>query len=232
MENTFSYDEIVKEANNGNINILLQKDQLNQVRNEERAFHELTEAAITFSPTFKHVIDSDEYDTKRRPAWTDRILFRVNSYNLEDLGVRLAMSQSKYVSHTSGIYRCSDHRPVSADFVAEVLGKQLAEEKDIEGWKPFVRFFPAKPEQVPQDWFVNQDGKISYELDLSAAASRLLDPWDWIGLYHENFATLDDYTTFTWASICRRPGELKYATIQDSALYSSGTLWHFGFHRY
>ena len=86
MENTFSYEEIVKEANNGNINILLQKDQLNQVRNEERAFHELTEAAITFSPTFKHVIDSDEYDTKRRPAWTDRILFRVNSYNLEDLG--------------------------------------------------------------------------------------------------------------------------------------------------
>ena len=58
MENTFSYEEIVKEANNGNINILLEKDQLNQVRIEERAFHELTEAAITFSPTFKHVIDS------------------------------------------------------------------------------------------------------------------------------------------------------------------------------
>ena len=30
--------------------------------------------------------DSDDYDTKRRPAWTDRILYRVNTYNLEDVG--------------------------------------------------------------------------------------------------------------------------------------------------
>ena len=86
IEDTFSLEEIVKEAATGNLEILLESDQLKQVRCDGRAFHELSEANITFSPTFKHVIGSDEYDTKRRPAWTDRILYRVNAYNLEDLG--------------------------------------------------------------------------------------------------------------------------------------------------
>ena len=86
MEDTFSHEEIVHEVEKGNLMILFDKDQLKQVRNDDQAFHELSEAPVTFSPTFKYVIDSDSYDIKRRPAWTDRILYRVNSYNLEDLG--------------------------------------------------------------------------------------------------------------------------------------------------
>ena len=88
MEDTFSHDQIVREVENGNLKILFDKDQLNHVRNDDLAFHELSEAPVTFPPTFKHVIDSDVYDVKRRPAWTDRILYRVNSYNLEDLGTK------------------------------------------------------------------------------------------------------------------------------------------------
>ena len=87
VEDTFDHEEIVKEVGNKNLEILLSKDQLKQVQEEERAFHELSEEAITFSPTYKHVIGSDEYDTKRRPAWTDRILYRANNHNLEDLGM-------------------------------------------------------------------------------------------------------------------------------------------------
>ena len=36
---------------------------------------------------------------RRRPAWTDRILFRVNSYNYEDDNVELSLEAKNYQSH-------------------------------------------------------------------------------------------------------------------------------------
>ena len=138
------------------------------------------------------------------------------------LGIELSMSEASYTSHTDPQFRCSDHRPVSSNFATNVVNEKIASDKIIEGWKPVIRFFPTKKNNIPQDWFVNQDGKITYDLEATAFGSRLLDHWDWIGLYHEEFESLDDYITFTWASACRRPGEPKHATIQDSALYSSG----------
>ena len=89
LEKTLSHDEIVHEIESSNLNVLQKHDQLKHVQNKNSAFQELTESEINFPPTFKHVIGSDDYDTKRRPAWTDRILHRVNSYNLEDIGKKL-----------------------------------------------------------------------------------------------------------------------------------------------
>jgi hypothetical protein len=132
------------------------------------------------------------------------------------------MYDTEYTSHRDKQYRCSDHRPVSSNIVTDVIGEELAGNKDIEGWKPIIKFFPTKKNNIPQDWFVNQDGRISYEIDSRSFGSRLLHPWDWIGLFHEDFISLDDYTTFTWASACRRPRELKFATIHDGALYAPG----------
>ena len=143
------------------------------------------------------------------------------------LGIELSMSEASYTSHTDPQFRCSDHRPVSTNFATNVVNEKIANFKNIEGWKPIIRFFPTKKDNVPQDWFVNHDGKITYDLEVVAMGSRLLDNWDWIGLYHAEFESLDDYITFTWASACRRPGEMKHATIQDSALYSSGSLCRF-----
>ena len=134
----------------------------------------------------------------------------------------MSLSDRNYTSHTDGRYRCSDHRPVSCNIVVDAVGKELAESKDIEGWAPTIMFFPTKENNVPKDWYVNRDGKISYQIQPQSSGSRLLDSWDWIGLYHEDFTSLDDYTTFTWASPCRRPRELKFATIHDSALYAPG----------
>ena len=89
LEKTLSHDEIVHEIESSNLKNLQKHDQLKHVQNKNSAFQELTESEINFPPTFKHVIGSDDYDTKRRPAWTDRILHRVNSYNLEDIGKKL-----------------------------------------------------------------------------------------------------------------------------------------------
>ena len=86
MEDTYSHEQALEQIAEQNWEVLQEKDQLKHVQNQNTAFHELSEATISFPPTFKHVIGSDEYDIKRRPAWTDRILYRVNTYNLEDLG--------------------------------------------------------------------------------------------------------------------------------------------------
>ena len=96
LEKTLSHDEIVHEIESSNSKVLQKHDQLKHVQNENTAFQELTESEINFPPTFKHVIGSDDYDTKRRPAWTDRILHRVNSYNLEDIGKKLIKFGSPY----------------------------------------------------------------------------------------------------------------------------------------
>ena len=89
MEGTLSHEEIIQAIKSNNLKELKDKDQLKHAQNENSAFHELSETSILFPPTFKHVIGSDDYDIKRRPAWTDRILYRVNTYNLEDLGKNL-----------------------------------------------------------------------------------------------------------------------------------------------
>ena len=36
-----------------------------------------------------------------------------------------------------------------------------------------------------------------------------LDPWDWIGVYEDDFLSLEDYVSFTWASLCRLTAQEK-----------------------
>ena len=44
-----------------------------------------------------------------------------------------------------------------------------------------------------------------------------LDAWDWIGVYEEDFLSLEDYVSFTWASLCRltaQEKEVRNAIVQ------------------
>jgi hypothetical protein len=43
---------------------LLARDQLTQVRRQERAFHELSERLPTFAPTYKIIVGTPNYDPK------------------------------------------------------------------------------------------------------------------------------------------------------------------------
>lgn len=58
---------------------------------------------------------------RRRPAWTDRILYRVSSNNYEN--VTLNVEQKSYEAHCN--YALSDHKPVTAEFVIKVCLKFL-----------------------------------------------------------------------------------------------------------
>ena len=104
-EDSYQHEEIVKAIEAGEYSKLLAKDQLAMARREEEAFSELSEKLPTFAPTYKFVVGSDKYDPKRRPAWTDRILYRVNTYNYEDANVELALEPKEYKSHSDDMYR-------------------------------------------------------------------------------------------------------------------------------
>ncbi|CAG2166527.1 unnamed protein product [Oppiella nova] len=97
---------------------LLAKDQLNRVKREGRAFSEFSETVPSFAPTYKFLANTNNYDFRgqersRKPAYTDRILYRVNP----DMSAtkHVDLKQMSYKSYPQ--YVQSDHKPVSALFL-------------------------------------------------------------------------------------------------------------------
>ncbi|CCO35482.1 inositol polyphosphate-5-phosphatase, 75kDa [Rhizoctonia solani AG-1 IB] len=107
---------------------LLKFDQLKVQQHFGRAFAGMTEGPIRFKPTYRCMIGKKEghyWDAKRRPAWTDRILYQT------------ARGKDKTVQLVEGSYQSypaislSDHKPVSADFIVQVeeMDRGLAESR-------------------------------------------------------------------------------------------------------
>ncbi|KAF4633772.1 hypothetical protein G7Y89_g4345 [Cudoniella acicularis] len=105
---TMGRDTVVNAIKAKNLTKLLERDQLLASKRKNpwfklRAFHEML---ITFAPTYKYDVGTDNYDTsekKRSPAWCDRILYRG----------RDRITQLNYRRHE---VRVSDHRPVTGEF--------------------------------------------------------------------------------------------------------------------
>ncbi|KAJ7802539.1 DNase I-like protein [Mycena olivaceomarginata] len=93
---------------------LLQYDQLKSAVRANKAFDMFSEGPITHLPTYRFnaglLKDDLGYDLKRRPAWTDRVLFTSNVF--------APVQQLSYTGHPQ--ITQSDHRPVSAEFTIEV----------------------------------------------------------------------------------------------------------------
>ncbi|XP_076338896.1 inositol polyphosphate 5-phosphatase K-like isoform X3 [Tachypleus tridentatus] len=156
---------------------LLAKDQLCQIRKTGEAFSEFTEETPTFPPTYRFIIDSDEYDyLNRRPAWTDRILyhFTQNAYDQ----VSLDLEQHHYKSYP--YYLQSDHKPVSSAFSIKVFSEP---KEDL------IIFLPI------QNWKINTDGIACYK-----TVGADINSWDWIALYRVHFSSIDEYLCYVWAS--------------------------------
>ncbi|TFK52904.1 DNase I-like protein [Heliocybe sulcata] len=92
------------------IETLLEFDQLRHCIRDGKSFAGFTEDRITRLPTYRFssglLTDSLGYDMKRKPAWTDRILY------MKSAGTDLL--QESYAGHSEITF--SDHKPVSADF--------------------------------------------------------------------------------------------------------------------
>merc|ERR1711994_568813 len=101
---------VVRLVEENKLGQLLARDQLSLARKNGEAFSELNETLPTFPPSYKYKIGTSDYDLKRAPAWTDRILFKANVANYDNYA--LSVNQHKYSAHT-GLCQ-SDHKPVSS----------------------------------------------------------------------------------------------------------------------
>ncbi|POI27117.1 hypothetical protein CIB84_009132 [Bambusicola thoracicus] len=174
--------------NNKRYNLLWEKDQLNMAKKKEAFLQEFIEGPLQFKPTYKFDLHSDVYDTsekKRKPAWTDRILWRVKSLcqraskedDFSEEEQAISVTLNNYISHMS--YGISDHKPVTGTFGIEL--KPLLSD-------PLVTLSPEG------EWSSEHDVFISY----SAVPGFPSSAWDWIGLFKVTFRHANDYVTYAW----------------------------------
>ncbi|XP_066116222.1 phosphatidylinositol 4,5-bisphosphate 5-phosphatase A isoform X2 [Saccopteryx bilineata] len=183
-----SYDlHFVKFAiDNNQLHQLWEKDQLNMAKNTWPILKGFQEGPLNFAPTFKFDVGTNKYDTsakKRKPAWTDRILWKVKvpSGGRNPSGQeshRLQVTQHSYRSHME--YTVSDHKPVAAQFILH-----FAFRDDV----PLVRL------EVAEEWVRPEQAVVRYRMEMVFARSS----WDWIGLYRVGFRHCKDYVAYVWA---------------------------------
>ncbi|XP_063171882.1 phosphatidylinositol 4,5-bisphosphate 5-phosphatase A [Candoia aspera] len=177
----------VKYAIDNNIlHQLWEKDQLNIAKTTWPILKGFQEGSLNFPPTFKFDVGTNMYDTsakKRKPAWTDRILWKIKSCGLpghpgRSSGGNLAVTQLCYCSHME--YTVSDHKPVVAVFAV-----QFGSRADV----PLVEI------QVADEWTKPEQAVVRYRT--SSAFHR--SSWDWIALYRVGFRHCKDYIAYVWA---------------------------------
>ncbi|XP_048180735.1 inositol polyphosphate 5-phosphatase K isoform X3 [Corvus hawaiiensis] len=183
--------------NNKRFNLLWEKDQLNMAKKKEVFLKEFKEGPLQFKPTYKFDLYSEVYDTreqkslfwfnekKRKPAWTDRILWKVK--NLCEVASKegefpeeenpISVTLNNYVSHMS--YGISDHKPVTGTFKLEM--KPLVSD-------PLVTLSPEG------EWSAEHDVFMRYSTVPEFPSSA----WDWIGLFQVTFRHVNDYVTYAW----------------------------------
>ncbi|XP_069577662.1 phosphatidylinositol 4,5-bisphosphate 5-phosphatase A [Brachyistius frenatus] len=187
--------EVVKSAIDSNrFPMLWEKDQLNMAKDGETVLEGFQEGPLKFPPTYKFDVGTNTYDTsgkKRKPAWTDRILWRLRATASADatlrVGKRVSISglssgskvtQHCYRSHME--YTVSDHKPVSSIFTLQ---------------------FPYKVDValvtlvVEDEWNSIADATAIFKLAPNYSRSS----WDWIGLYKVGFKHHKDYVGYVWA---------------------------------
>uniref|UniRef100_A0A5G2QM49 Inositol polyphosphate-5-phosphatase J n=2 Tax=Sus scrofa TaxID=9823 RepID=A0A5G2QM49_PIG len=154
---------------------LWEKDQLNMAKNTWPILKGFQEGPLNFAPTFKFDVGTNKYDTsakKRKPAWTDRILWKVKAPGGGPSPSgrerhRLQVTQHSYRSHME--YTVSDHKPVAAQFILH-----FAFRDDV----PLVRL------EVADEWVRPEQAVVRYRMETVFARSS----WDWIGLYRVTFS--------------------------------------------
>ncbi|XP_037122462.1 inositol polyphosphate 5-phosphatase K [Syngnathus acus] len=191
------YDiHVVKCAIDSNkLPMLWERDQLNMAKSTESILEGFLEGPLKFPPTYKFDVGTHTYDTsakKRKPAWTDRILWRlrrtgspVPTHNAalqrgltSWLGGATKVTQHAYKSHMA--FTISDHKPVSAMFSLHF---------------PFRVDMPLVEMQANKEWFKVSDATVKFTF----ASNYHRSSWDWVAIYKVGFRHYKDYQAYVWA---------------------------------
>lgn len=97
-------------------------------------FKNFIEGKITFPPTYKYDLFSDDYDTSekcRAPAWTDRILWKRRKHSPEINGCGDHWTAGNLIHYGRAELKQSDHRPVIAIVDIECRILNLKKRQDV-----------------------------------------------------------------------------------------------------
>nr|XP_018906096.1 PREDICTED: synaptojanin-1 isoform X1 [Bemisia tabaci] len=115
-------DELKELIKNNQLEEALAQDQLKQQQEAGNVFKNFIEGDITFPPTYKYDLFSDDYDTSekcRAPAWTDRILWKRRKHH-PDSDLPPDWSHGRLIHYGRAELKQSDHRPVIAIIDIEI----------------------------------------------------------------------------------------------------------------
>lgn len=124
---------------------------------------------------------------RRRPAWTDRILFRVNKFAYEN--IKLDINQLSYDSIEQ--YTLSDHKPVISELlmkVISILNSYIFVANNVLQlvmlFHILVQVFSNYSDRLVEikimgTWKCDQENKAMIILESDVAPTL----WDWIGLF-------------------------------------------------
>ncbi|CDM29778.1 hypothetical protein DTO013E5_6137 [Penicillium roqueforti] len=132
---------IIDAVRQNNLPKLLDRDQLLASRRKNPGFRlrAFTESRITFAPTYKYDVGTDEYDSsdkKRSPAWCDRILYR-------------GLGHVKQLDYRRHEVRASDHRPVSATF--KIRAKTVLSKERNASWEICIDEFQDEKRRLASE---------------------------------------------------------------------------------
>uniref|UniRef100_A0A8D3DFM8 Phosphatidylinositol 4,5-bisphosphate 5-phosphatase A n=1 Tax=Scophthalmus maximus TaxID=52904 RepID=A0A8D3DFM8_SCOMX len=187
--------QVVKSSiDNNRFPLLWEKDQLNMAKDSETVLEGFHEGPLKFPPTYKFDVGTNTYDTsgkKRKPAWTDRILWRLRAAapagaalsegkrcSISGLTSGTKVMQHCYRSHME--FTVSDHKPVSSIFTLQF---------------PYKVDIPLVTLIVDDEWNSIADATTTFKLAPNYSRSS----WDWIGLYKVGFKHHKDYVGYVWA---------------------------------
>ncbi|KAG5671456.1 hypothetical protein PVAND_001652 [Polypedilum vanderplanki] len=114
-------DEIKECVKNGDLQAVLENDQLKKQQEAGQVFNDFLEGEITFPPTYKYDLFSDDYDTSekaRAPAWTDRVLWRRRQQQADADNPNWNPGHLLFYGRAE--LKQSDHRPVVAILDIEI----------------------------------------------------------------------------------------------------------------
>jgi len=133
-EEHFNHSQILEMIKTNQLHELFTWDQLNLAKQSNQAFGDYFECEPNFNPTFKFELGKKSYASKRRPAWTDRILYKLAS-------PRTAANKENVVETEFEAFHditVSDHRPVAGSFKVRVFNADVEPKivfDRIERWK-------------------------------------------------------------------------------------------------
>ncbi|XP_023561323.1 synaptojanin-1 isoform X2 [Octodon degus] len=142
-------EEVKELIRQQNWDSLIAGDQLINQKNAGQIFRGFLEGKVTFAPTYKYDLFSDDYDTSekcRTPAWTDRVLWRRRKWPFDRSAEDLDLLNASFQDESKILYtwtpgtllhygraelKTSDHRPVIALIDIDIFEVEAEERQNI-----------------------------------------------------------------------------------------------------